>query len=78
MTFDWTINFGHILTALGLVGGAIGIVYAVRTDVKIIKGEIDSIKEDLRTMADVMVQLGKQEERINSVERRVSRLEDSR
>jgi uncharacterized membrane protein len=37
MTFDWTINFGHIITAIGLIGGAMGIVYAMKMDVRVIK-----------------------------------------
>jgi hypothetical protein len=76
MTMDWTINLGHIITAVGLLGGALGIIYAIKTDVKLIKTEIDSIKDDLRAMAGVLVQIGRQEERLNSHDRRISKLED--
>jgi hypothetical protein len=76
MTFDWTINFGHIITAIGLIGGAMGIVYAMKMDVRVIKSEIDDIKSDLRSMAGVLVQIGRQEERLNSHDRRISKLED--
>jgi hypothetical protein len=76
MTVDWTINFGHILTAIGLLGGAVGIVYAVKADVKVIKFEIDSIKDDLKAMAGVLIEIGKQNQRLNDHERRIMRLED--
>jgi len=76
MTFDWTINIGHVFTAIGLFAGAVGIVYAIRSDVKLIKTEIDAIKEDLRAMAGVLIQIGRQEERLNSHDRRIAKLED--
>lgn len=76
MSIDWTINFGHILTALGMAGIASGIVYALRGDVKTIKSELAPIKADLKQLVTVLVQIGRQDEQIKSLTHRVDKLED--
>ena len=76
MSFDWTINFGHILTAVGIVGGIASVVYALRGDVKQLKIELAPIKEDLKQLVSVLVQIGRQDEQIKSLTHRVDKLED--
>jgi len=76
VAIDWTLNLGHLLTAVGLLGGALGIVYAVRSDINIIKSQVDTIKEDLRAMAGVLVQIGKQDQQLKDHDRRITKLED--
>ena len=76
MTFDWTINIGHVFTAFGLFLGAVGIVYAIRSDVRVIKAEIDQMKSDIALITGALVSIARQEERLNAHERRITRLED--
>jgi uncharacterized membrane protein len=76
MIFDWTINASHVITAIGLVGGAFGIVYAIRSDVRILKAELDAVKIQITKITDVLLLTARQEERLNAHERRISRLED--
>jgi hypothetical protein len=76
MTVDWSINVGHILTAVGLAGGAAAIVYALRGDVQTIKAELAPIKADLKQLVSVLVQIGRQDEQIKSLTHRVDKLED--
>ena len=76
MVIDWTINLGHILTAVGLAAGALGIIYALRSDVGVIQRELKDMKADLKAMAGAMVQIARQEERLNSHDRRITKLED--
>jgi hypothetical protein len=73
---DWTINIGHAITALGFFAGAVGLIYVLRHDVTDIKSEIADMKVELRAMAGAMVQLARQEERLNSHDRRITKLED--
>ena len=73
---DWSINVGHILTGLGLFGGAVGLIYVMRHEVSEIKKDIGDVKDDLKAMAGAMVQLARQEERLNSHDRRITKLED--
>jgi hypothetical protein len=76
MSIDWTINLSHLVTVLGLFMGAVAIVYAIKSDVRIIKAELDSLKEQITKITDVLVHIGRQDERINSHERRISKLEE--
>lgn len=76
MSVDWTINLSHVITVLGLVAGAIGIIYANRADISVIKVELNGIKEDLKAVAGALIQIAKQEERLNSHEKRITKLED--
>jgi hypothetical protein len=76
MNIDWSLNVGHILTALGLAGGALAIVYALRGDVNTLKAELAPIKADLKQLVNVLVQIGRQDEQIKSLTHRVDKLED--
>lgn len=76
MAFDLTINWGHILTGVGLALGAFGIVYTIRGDISLIKAELDGMKAHMLKLADALVHIGRQDERLNSHERRLDRLED--
>ena len=76
MTFDFTVNWNHILTGAGLALGALGIVYTLRGDMRVIKSELDGMKAHMLKLTDALIHIGRQDERINSVERRLDRLED--
>ena len=76
MSFDWTINVGHLITAGGLIVGALGIVWALRSDVKILATRIGSIEIQILKVADVLVHIGRQDERLKSHERRLDKLQD--
>jgi hypothetical protein len=78
MNFDWTINFGHVLTVIGIAGGIASIVYAIRGDVKQLKIELAPIKEDLKQLVGVLIQIGRQDEQIKSMTHRIDKLEDRR
>jgi hypothetical protein len=76
MTFDWTVNLGHILTVVGIAGGIASVVYALRSDVKQLKIELTPIKEDLKQLVNVLIQIGRQDEQIKSMTHRINKLED--
>ncbi len=75
MNFDWTVNVGHIITAGGLLVGAVGIIWALRSDVKVLATRIGSIELQILKVADVLVHIGRQDERLKSHERRLDKLE---
>jgi hypothetical protein len=77
MMFDLTVNWGHVLTGIALALGAIGIVYAIKSDVRVLKAELDAMRAQIVKITDVLVHLGRQEERLNSHEKRIERLEDN-
>ena len=76
MSIDWTINVGHIITAGGLALGAMGIIWALRSDVQVLATRIGSIEIQILKVADVLVHIGRQDERLKSHERRLDKLED--
>lgn len=76
MNFDWTINVGHIITGGGLIIGAVGIIWALRSDVKVLATRIGSIEMQILKVADVLVHIGRQDERLKSHERRLDKLEE--
>jgi aspartyl aminopeptidase len=76
MTFDLTINWGHVLTGIGLALGAVGIVYAIKGDVRLLKAELDGMRQQISKITDVLIHLGRQEERLNSHAQRIQKLED--
>lgn len=76
MTIDWTISVGNILTAVGLAFGAAGIIWALRSDVKVLASRIGSIEAQMLKIADVLIHIGRQDERLNSHEKRIDKLED--
>lgn len=76
MTIDWTISVGNILTAIGLAFGAAGIVWALRADVRVLSTRIGSIEAQMLKIADVLIHIGRQDERLNSHEKRIDKLED--
>lgn len=76
MTIDWTISVGNILTAVGLAFGAAGIIWALRGDVQVLATRIGSIEAQMLKIADVLIHIGRQDERLNSHEKRIDKLED--
>lgn len=75
MQIDWTLNVGHIIYGLGLLGGVAGIIYSVRADVSALKNDLGKIEVELKAMTGVLVQIAKQEVRQDSFEHRLDRLE---
>lgn len=76
-TFTWGAVIQIFITAMGLVG----VVYALKTDIGIIKNNIYHLQEAQKTMTEAFSQLGKiltqvavQDNRINMIEKRVDEL----
>lgn len=76
MTFDWSINVGHVLAAIGFILGASGVVWALRGDMKVLANRLTSVEATVIKLADILIQIGRQEERLNSHDRRITKLED--
>jgi hypothetical protein len=76
VSFNWEINFGHLITIIGIIGGISSVVYALRSDVKQLKVELAPIKEDLKQLVNVLIQIGRQDEQIKSLTHRLDKLED--
>ena len=75
--FDPTINYGHILTALSFIVAGAGAYYGMRAELHNIDQRVVKIEATLQQLANVVVLTARQDERLNSIERRVDRIEQS-
>jgi hypothetical protein len=71
MQFDGTINLGHILTLVGFAFGCLGVAMSLRT-------RLDSVENELKKMSGVLIELGRQDERLNGIDRRLDDLAHGR
>lgn len=76
-----SISLGNILTIFSVVGSAIALLYSVKSEVSVVKNDIDYLKESHKTLTEAFNQLGKiltqvavQDQRINMLEKRVDEL----
>jgi TolA-binding protein len=76
--FDGSVNLGQILTLVGFSATLLGAAYVVREQVKQLGHRMVSVEAELKKMTDVMVQLGRQDERLNSMDRRIDDLQHGR
>lgn len=75
VAFDATINLGHIVSALTFLVAGAGVMYTMRGDITLLKEDVSGIRKDIAKIGDVMVTIGRQDERLNSFEHRLDRLE---
>ncbi len=71
MQFDGTINLGHLLTLVGFAFGCVGVAMSLRT-------RLDSVEHELKKMSGVLIELGRQDERLNGIDRRLDDLTHGR
>jgi hypothetical protein len=75
VAFDWSIRFGDVLTILVFAVGALGFLYTLRGEVKGQGDRIKHIEADLGKFVEILVTLGKQDERLKSHDLRIADLE---
>lgn len=82
-TFNPTIDLGQAVTGILFIIAGLGVIYTMRGDIRLIKMSVQEVKDDMsgmqteiRKIADVMVTLGRQDERLNSMDKRLDRLMD--
>jgi hypothetical protein len=75
VAFDWSVKLGDVLTILAIAGTAIGFLYALRGKVEAIDNRLTHVEKDLGTFVDTLIQIGKQDERLDSHAQRIGELE---
>lgn len=85
MTFDATINLGHILTFFGFAIGGLGVIWALKSDVRVLARQFGDLGDRLAGLerkwdkvADAMTAIAVQEARLNSLDRRIDDLQHGR
>lgn len=72
MLFDWSINLGHILTILSFVIVGSGVLYSMRERMESMANRLHTLEEDIKTLITILIQQGKQEERMTAMDARVA------
>ena len=75
--FDPTINYGHILTAVSFIIAGAGAYYGMRAELQSMDQRVAKIEVTLQQLASVVVLTARQDEKLNAIERRVDRIEQS-
>ena len=65
------LDAGNILTILTFVIGGLGFVYTIRGDVKASVERIAAVEKELYELRKVVVQIARQEERLNYLDQRI-------
>ncbi|MDI3469854.1 MAG: hypothetical protein OJF62_001917 [Pseudolabrys sp.] len=74
---DRTITYGHILTAISFVIAGTAAFFGMKAELQNVDQRVAKIEATLQQLANVVVQTARQDERLNAIERRVDRLEQS-
>jgi len=73
--FNPTIDLSSLITFFGFVIGGLGVVFTLRSEVRSLSGRMLMMEKELAKMAEILVAIGRQDERLNSLG---ARLEDLR
>lgn len=75
VSVGWTITLGEALTVLSVVGGALGMFFGVRADVRIVKHDLRSINDRVSNLADAFGTLGDILTKVAVQDTRIDRVE---
>lgn len=71
---EMTISIGNLLTILAFLVGGIGFVYTIRSDVGAQGQRLDAVESELRKLGEILIALGRQDERLTAMDRRIEDL----
>lgn len=72
MLFDWTISIGAILNIIAFIVVGTGFVYTMRDRMESLSNRLHVLEEDIKTLITILIQQGKQEERMTAMDARVA------
>lgn len=68
----WKLSVENLITLLVLGAGGLGFVYTIRGRLDALSERLLVFEKEIRRLVDVLVVQGRQEERMNSMENRIS------
>lgn len=78
MVFDATVNLGQIMTLFSMLGGGMAVILTLRSDMEALGKRVESLEHAVERQTEILVQINRQEVRLDSQERRLARLEDTK
>jgi hypothetical protein len=78
MAFDATISLGNLLTIVAMVGSVYFFIMTMRGDLRVLGQRLTSVEVGMAQVTLALVQLAKQEARLDAHADRISRIEQER
>lgn len=75
MIIDWTVDFGSIITLVGVVGGGVFLFAMMRSDMKSLSGRLTAVENVVGKLSDILVAQASQTARLDSHTQRIDRME---
>ena len=75
MIFDLTVNLGNLLTILSFLVIGISIAASIRSQVTTMAIRLLSLETEIKKLSEVLIALGRQDERLNALDDRLISLE---
>lgn len=72
MMFDWSLNFGNLLTIIILGAGVVGFIYTLRGRVDDLSHRFLAMEGELRKMVEILVMQGRHDERMSAMDTRIA------
>ena len=72
IAFDWTVNFGHLLSIMTVLGGGFVVLLSMRWQIQEIDKRTMKIEERIEQITIMLVTIARQDERLNHLEDRVT------
>lgn len=72
-----TITYGHTLTAISFIIAGTTAFFRMKAELQSVDQRVAKIEATLKQLANVVLQTARQDERLNAIERRVDRFEQS-
>lgn len=82
--FDWSFNFGHVITLVGFLLAATGAYYGIKSELAVVEqkvgalgGSVVRVEITVEKLTTIVADNARQDERIAALSARVSRLESA-
>jgi len=84
MIFDWTVSVTNVITVIGVMFGGLIALLSMKSDLRIIsirveraETDLKNISEKINSVSEILIQMAHFEERINRLDGRMSKVENS-
>lgn len=74
MVIDWTITIGNLIQILVITGGGVMVFINLRTDIKILKNDVNRLGEAFSKLGAVLTQIAVQDARIQMMQNELNEL----
>ena len=76
INFDWGISLGNFLTIGSFLVGGLGFVWTMKSQIDSLGSRTQAMETELKKLVEVLIHQGRQDERLNAFDARVSGISD--